>query len=98
MRNADWIGWLSSVVLLVTVGRQVFTQWKTKSCEGVSHWLFLGQLAASTGFTLYSFLLKNWVFLTSNIALLVTAILGQILYISNKTPSRQDGAPKKGGA
>ena len=78
------IGWLSSAILLATVMRQVFTQWKTRSSVGVSRWLFIGQLLASTGYVIYSWLLGNWVFLTSNIALLVTAILGQVLYIRNR--------------
>ena len=68
--------------------RQVYTQWKTKSTAGVSHWLFVGQLTASIGFVIYSYLLRNWVFLTSNIALLLTAILGQWLFLHNKSASQ----------
>jgi MtN3 and saliva related transmembrane protein len=70
--------------LLATIMRRVYTQWKTKSTAGVSHWLFLGQLTASIGYTLYSYLLHNWVFLTSNVVLLLTAIFGQCLYLQNK--------------
>jgi MtN3 and saliva related transmembrane protein len=84
MLNVDLIGWLSSAILLVTIGRQVYSQWKTQSVAGVSHWLFIGQLAASTGYTLYSVLLHNWVFMSSNIALLLAAVLGQVLYLRNK--------------
>jgi MtN3 and saliva related transmembrane protein len=80
----DLIGWASSVVLLATIGRQVYTQWKTRSTEGVSKWLFVGQLAASTGYTIYSVLLHNWVFMTSNIALLGTALVGQALLLRNR--------------
>jgi MtN3 and saliva related transmembrane protein len=84
MRFAELIGWVSSAILLATITRQVFTQWKTQSTAGVSHWLFIGQVAASTGFTLYSFLLHNWVYLVSNVALLVTAVIGQVIYKHNK--------------
>jgi MtN3 and saliva related transmembrane protein len=84
MKPVDLIGWLSSVVLLATIGRQVFTQWRTRSTQGLSRWLFIGQLAASTGFAVYSYLLHNWVFLISNLALLATAILGEIIYLKNK--------------
>jgi MtN3 and saliva related transmembrane protein len=84
MKTADFIGWASSAILLATIGRQVYTQWRTKATAGVSRYLFLGQLAASTGFTVYSFMLQNWVFLTSNIALLITAVTGQVLYSKNK--------------
>lgn len=84
MQFTQLIGWASSLILLLTVGRQVYTQWKTKSTAGVSHWLFIGQLIASTGFTWYSWLLHNWVYLTSNIALFLTAVLGQSLYVRNR--------------
>jgi MtN3 and saliva related transmembrane protein len=88
MRSVDLIGWLSSAVLLATIARQVFTQWRTGSAVGVSRWLFIGQLAASTGFTLYSYLLQNWVFLVSNLALLLTAVIGEIIYVKNKDATR----------
>jgi MtN3 and saliva related transmembrane protein len=87
MKSADLIGWASSAILLLTIMRQVFTQWKTKSTTGVSHWLFIGQVTASIGYVIYSFMLHNWVFLTSNIALLLTAIVGQCLYLNNKRSS-----------
>jgi uncharacterized protein with PQ loop repeat len=84
MKSVDLIGWLSSAVLLTTIARQVFTQWRTRSAAGVSRWLFIGQLTASTGFALYSYLLHNWVFLVSNLALLLTAVAGEIIYLKNK--------------
>jgi len=84
MHATEWIGWLSSVILLLTIGRQVYTEWRTHATAGLSPWLFIGQLAASTGFSIYSYLLHNWVFLVSNIALLATAIVGQVIYLRNK--------------
>jgi MtN3 and saliva related transmembrane protein len=84
VKYTELIGWASSAILLATIGRQVYTQWKTKSTSGVSHWLFVGQLTASTGFTVYSFMLHNWVYVFSNVALLLTAVAGQILYNHNK--------------
>jgi uncharacterized protein with PQ loop repeat len=80
----ELIGWVSSVVLLLTIGRQVLTQWRTKSSAGLSRWLFLGQLTASIGFTIYSILLANWVFVVTNIALLLTAICGQVIFLRNR--------------
>jgi MtN3 and saliva related transmembrane protein len=88
MKSAEWIGWASSAVLLLTIGRQVFTQWKTNSTAGVSRWLFLGQVTASLGFICYSWMLHNWVYVSSNIALLLTAIVGQLLYMRNKSAAR----------
>jgi MtN3 and saliva related transmembrane protein len=99
MKATEWIGWAASFILLLTIGRQVYTQWKTRSTAGVSHWLFIGQFSASVGFTWYSWLLKNWVFVSSNAALLCTAILGQLIYLQNKQSQRAgNGKPTAGTA
>jgi MtN3 and saliva related transmembrane protein len=79
----ELVGWASSAVLLATLARQVYTQWRERSSKGVSHWLFIGQLTASCGFLVYSYLLKNWVFVFTNAALLLTAIVGQMIYQRN---------------
>jgi MtN3 and saliva related transmembrane protein len=50
----------------------------------VSRWLFVGQISASIGFICYSYQLHNWVFLFSNSAMLITAIFGEIIYVSNR--------------
>jgi MtN3 and saliva related transmembrane protein len=84
MRYAELVGWASSAILFATITRQVYTQWKTRSTAGVSHWLFVGQLTASAGFTIYSLLLHNWVYVVSNVALLTTAAVGQMIYRRNK--------------
>lgn len=80
----DMVGWLSALILILTISRQVYTQWRTKSIEGVSHWLFIGQVAASIGFVVYSFLVENWVFVVANICILLTALAGQLIYMRNK--------------
>jgi MtN3 and saliva related transmembrane protein len=80
----DAIGWASTAVLLATVGRQVYSQWKSKATAGVSRWLFIGQISASIGFIVYSWLLQNWVFLFSNAAMVATAIVGEVIYVSNR--------------
>ena len=90
MRYADWIGWASSAILLATLIRQAYTQWKSREVRGVSRWLFVGQVTASIGFTVYSLLLGNWVFASSNIAILLTSIAGETIYIRNKrAPPRE---------
>jgi uncharacterized protein with PQ loop repeat len=80
----ELIGWFSAIVLAATISRQVYTQWKTKSTEGVSRWLFIGQLTASAGFVAYSFLVDNWVFVCANFYILLTAVAGQYIYLRNK--------------
>ena len=39
------------------------------------------------GFTIYSYLLHNWVYMISNVALLITAVIGQIIFKNNKRQS-----------
>ncbi|MCY7388824.1 MAG: hypothetical protein LH481_12305 [Burkholderiales bacterium] len=80
----DLVGWVGAVVLLLTVGRQVYTQWKSRSIQGVSRWLFVGQITASVAFVAYSWALQNWVFVVTNAFMLATAIVGQIIYLRNK--------------
>jgi uncharacterized protein with PQ loop repeat len=80
----DLTGWISALILILTISRQVYTQWKTRSTAGVSKWLFIGQLAASAGFVLYSFLVDNWVFVFTNGFMLLVAITGQLIYRRNK--------------
>lgn len=80
----ELIGWAAATILLLTIGRQVFTEWRDQSTRGLSRWLFLGQLTASAGFVVYSWLLKNWVFVVTNSLLLATAALGQWVFMRNK--------------
>jgi uncharacterized protein with PQ loop repeat len=82
------IGWFSSFVLVLTIGKQVHKQWKSGSSEGVSKWLFVGQITASVGFTLYSVLVRNWVFVVTNALLLVSAIVGGLIVIKHRRTQR----------
>lgn len=85
----DIIGWASALVLLLTVSSQVWKQWRTKTSAGVSKWLFIGQISASLGFVIYSFALDNWVFVFTNAFLMLTAILGQFLFLRNKRAEKK---------
>jgi len=78
------IGWLSSLVLLVTLCQQIRVQWRSRESRGVSTWLFGGQLAASSGFAVYSYLLHNWVFLATNLLLVANAAVGQWVTLRNR--------------
>jgi uncharacterized protein with PQ loop repeat len=84
------IGWGSSIILLATLMRQVHTQWRTRAASGVSGWLFVGQCVASVGYIIYSFLLHNWVYLTSNVAILVTALVGEAIWLKNRRAMPRD--------
>ncbi|WP_151636680.1 hypothetical protein [Noviherbaspirillum aerium] len=98
--NADIVGWLSSLILVSTISRQVYTQWRTKRIDGVSKWLFIGQLTASLGFTIYSYMVDNWVFVFTNLFMFLTAVVGEFIYLSNKRHAQrqQNGNASQGAA
>lgn len=73
---SEIIGWVSSLILLLTVGKQVYKQWKDGTSEGVSKWLFFGQIAASIGFLAYSVLITNWVFIVTNSLMVINSLVG----------------------
>jgi MtN3 and saliva related transmembrane protein len=85
----ELIDWFAATVLLATIGRQVYTQWRDGSSKGLSRWLFVGQITASIAFIVYSWLLGNWVFVVTNVLMLITAILGQRVYLTNRAASRR---------
>lgn len=93
----DLIGWAASIILLATLIRQVYSQWKSGQTQGVSRWLFIGQVTASVGFTVYSWLLDNWVFLFTNIAILLTAVAGEWIYLRNRRRARRSPAAGRAG-
>jgi len=75
----DVIGWASSAILLATIVSQIHQQWRARSSEGVSKWLFGGQSTASLGFVVYSWLVDNWVFVVTNALLLVAGVTGFVM-------------------
>lgn len=82
------IGWLSSAILVLTISRQLYTQWRSRDGHGVSKWLFIGQIAASTGFVYYSVRSANWVFVVTNALLLVEALFGLGLLLAQRRAAR----------
>lgn len=78
------LGWSSSGILLLTIIKQIYSQWEKGSSQGVSKWLFIGQIAASAGFMVYSYLVGNWVFVVTNGLMLASAIVGLALVIHQR--------------
>jgi uncharacterized protein with PQ loop repeat len=76
----ELLGWASAATLLLVLIKQVHKQWKEANSEGISQWLFVGQLVASVGFTIYSVLTGSWVFTLTNAALTITNFIGLYLY------------------
>ena len=90
------IGWAASAVLIATLLHQVRVQWRERSTEGVSGWLFIGQITASVGFLIYSWLIENPVFMVSNAVLVATALLGQGVYRRNRRIEKSKAASASG--
>jgi hypothetical protein len=44
----------------------------------------VGQCAASISFVIYSWLLHNWVFVVTNALILLTAVIGEVIYLRNR--------------
>ena len=87
---ADITGWASALILIMTISRQVYKQWRSRSTAGVSSWLFVGPLAASTGFVIYRYRVENWVFVATNVFMLLTAVAGQLIYRANRQREQRE--------
>ena len=85
------IGWASSFILVLTIARQVYKQWHEGTSEGVSKWLFIGQMAASSGFTLYSWLVHNWVFVVTNSLMLANGLAGLFIVLHHRRREQRVG-------
>ena len=94
MDSPDLIGWIASAILIATLARQTWRQWREPDPRGVSHWLFAGQMTASAGFVAYSWLLHNWVFIVTNALVLLTAAVGQcvLLRAQRRAKAKEAGA------
>lgn len=90
MQMPDLVGWAASAILLATLARQIWRQWREPDPRGVSRWLFIGQIAASVGFVAYSWMLRNWVFIVTNTLILVTAIIGQLALSRARRDAKAD--------
>ena len=95
MSVADVVGWASSLVLVCTIGSQVAKQWRDGKSEGVSKWLFIGQVAASAGFVVYSVALHSWVFVVTNSLMLASALVGGAILYRNRRRQRRPGIDRR---
>ena len=86
----EMVGWVSSVILVLTIAKQVYKQWNEGSSEGVSKWLFVGQMAASLGFTVYSWLVDNWVFVVTNSLMLLNGLAGLAIVLRHRRREKRE--------
>ncbi len=91
---ADWVGWLAGMVLLATVSRQVWTQYRTRCAAGVSRWLFTGQVTASSGFVAYSIAKGDMLFTATNLLMLIVADIGKVIDWHNRSRTERQAAPE----
>jgi uncharacterized protein with PQ loop repeat len=89
----DVLGWFSSSILVITLFVQVRKQWHDDTSRGVSPMLFIGQLAASTGFLLYAVQIDNRVFIVTNSLTTIAALLG--LWITRRHQRRRSQPPPR---
>lgn len=82
--DPNLIGWAATIVLLVTLVRQIVKQGADDASDGVSSWLFVGQITASILFVIYSWLVDNIVFVVTNCLILLTAVVGQVVVRKKK--------------
>lgn len=92
MNATEIVGWASSLILILTIGKQVYKQWQEGSSEGVSKWLFIGQMGASLGFTIYSWLVGNMVFVVTNSVMLLNALVGFAIVLHHRKRKQRKGA------
>jgi len=84
----NFIGWSASAILLATILSQIVRQWKSGTSEGVSRWLFIGQIAASIGFSVYSWLVGDTVFIFTNLLMLASAVAGLLIVLKHRRAGR----------
>ncbi len=84
------VGWASSVILVVTIATLIAKQWHDRTSAGVSTWLFVGQLAASVGFTIYSLLVENWVFAVTNGVMILNGLIGYGITVRHKRTMKDE--------
>ncbi len=78
--------------MLITLIKQVYKQWQEGTGEGVSKLLFVGQLLASIGFTIYSYMVENWVFTATNGVLVINNLVGMYLSFYFKRKNKKKDA------
>lgn len=90
MSFQEFVGWSASAVLVLTIVTQVYRQWQLGSSKGVSKWLFIGQMMASSGFLLYSWLIHDVVFLFTNALMMMSAAVGLSIVLWHRMKRRDE--------
>ena len=78
------VGWAAVAALFLTMTGQAWKQWRDRVKHGVSKLFFLGQIAASTLFLVYSAMVGDRVFVVGNALVLGAAIAGGGILLYNR--------------
>ncbi len=89
---AEFIGFTSSFILVLTIGKQVYKQYKEGKSEGVSKWLFIGQMAASFGFLTYSVMKGDSVFILTNALMVLNGFIGLAIVLKHRRAEGNAGS------
>jgi len=85
--QTDIIGWVSSCVLIATIGVQIRTQIRDNSSRGVSPLLFIGEIVSAAGFLTYSVLLGIPVYIVTNSIMILSSIVGLAVTLYHRNRS-----------
>lgn len=81
----QWVGWAAVLVLFATMSGQAWKQWRDRVKHGISKLFFVGQVASSLLFLLYSVMVGDHVFVVGNTLVLAAAIAGGTILWWNRT-------------
>jgi hypothetical protein len=75
--ETELIGWTAAAILLATLGRQVYPQWRHRTSNVFPSGFLLAKAPHRSGCHLYSWLVESWVFVAKNALTLLTACLAR---------------------
>jgi MtN3 and saliva related transmembrane protein len=90
--SANIIGLLAIAILVATLVGQTLKQWDERTTRGMARWSFLGQVAASAGFVLYSLMVGSLLFAVANGLILIGAVASYVVLRMNR---RRVAAPPR---
>ena len=82
------IGWGSALILLPAFGLQTYRQWKNRHepANSSAVWFFVLVLVGTGGQVVYSWLVRNWVYLSLNSALVANNGIGLAIALGRRKP------------
>ena len=82
--NPDIVGWVAVSILFATLSAQAWKEWRDRVKTGITPLFFVGQVAASIAFIIYSAMLGNVVFIVGNSLVLAVAVAGGAILLWNR--------------